>query len=85
VVLNQVREFSQVELGLAVQSSIRKYFQINAELAGYLRYDKDLWQQFGQDQAAARSAAPFALRYAMEGVLSGILEHRPGNRSVAHG
>ena len=49
LVLNQVREYSQVELGLAVKSSMRKYFQINGEFAGYLRYDKDLWQQFGQD------------------------------------
>ena len=85
VVLNQVREFSQVELGLAVKSSMRKYFQIDGELAGYLRYDKDLWQLFGQDQTSVRSATPFALRYAMEGVLSGILEHQPVREGAAHG
>ena len=85
VVLNQVREFSQVDLGLAVKSSMRKYFQIDGELAGYLRYDKDLWQQFGQDQTSVRGATPFALRYAMEGVLSGILEHQPVREGPAHG
>jgi hypothetical protein len=74
-----------VELGLAVQSAMRKYFQINGEFAGYLRYDKDLWQQFGQDQATVRSATPFALRYAMEGVLGGILDHQPGRQGGAHG
>jgi flagellar biosynthesis protein FlhG len=85
VILNQVREFSQVELGLAVKSSVQKYLQIDAAFAGYLRYDKDLWQQFSQEQPALRSSGSFTLRYAMEGVLSSILDHPRGGEGVAHG
>jgi flagellar biosynthesis protein FlhG len=66
VVLNQVREFNQVELGLAVKSAVHKHFQLDARFAGYLRYDKDLWQQFGQDQPAIKGGASFALRRARD-------------------
>jgi flagellar biosynthesis protein FlhG len=83
VVLNQVREYSQVELGLAVKSSIQKYFQIHGALAGHLRFDKELWQRFGQDQPAAKGA-PFALRADLEGVLDGVLKHRPAGVEVSH-
>jgi flagellar biosynthesis protein FlhG len=82
VILNQLREFSQVELGRAVTSSVRKYFQIQAEFAGYLRYDKDLWQQFGPDRPAFKGLASFPLRYAMEGVLRCILDQGAGGDEV---
>jgi flagellar biosynthesis protein FlhG len=85
MVLNQVREFSQVELGMAVTSSVRKHFQIDGAFAGYLRYDKDLWQQFGQDQPAIRGGTSFALRHALEGVLSGILDHQHPEEGAARG
>jgi len=77
MVLNQVREYGQVDLALAVKSSVQKYFQIDSHFAGYIRYDKDLWQRFGQDSQAARSETPFALHHALESVLDGILDNRP--------
>lgn len=73
VILNQVREYRQVESGQAVNSSMHKYFQINGAFAGYLRYDKDLWQQFGQDHPTA-CAPSFTLHHALDGVLDGILK-----------
>ena len=84
LVLNQVREFSQVELGHAVTSSVRKYFQLEAEFSGYLRFDKDLWQQFGQDQPALRGNS-FVLRQGLEGVLASVLAPQPQEDGVAHG
>jgi len=77
VVLNQVREYRQVELGLAVKSSTDKYFQIKGAFAGYIRYDKDLWQQFGQEASAQNGQTFFMLRQALAGVLDGILSHQP--------
>ena len=84
LVLNQVREYSQVELGLAVKSSMAKYFHIEGAFAGYIRHDKDLWQQFGQEHHGAKGEASFSLHHAMEGVLDMILQHwRPGGE-LAH-
>lgn len=83
LVLNQVREFSQVELAHAVVSSVRKYFQIEARFAGYLRFDKDLWQQFGQDPPAGKGGHSFILRQGLEGVLTAILA--PQEEEAAHG
>lgn len=71
VVLNQVREFSQVDVGRAVASAMRQYFGIEGAFAGYLRYDKDLWRQLGQDQPA--SALSSALHQGIAAVLDGIL------------
>ncbi|MDR3672190.1 MAG: AAA family ATPase [Holophaga sp.] len=82
VVLNQVREFSQVELGQAVTSSVRKYFQIQGDFVGYLRHDKDLWQQFGPDRPAFKGVASFPLRFALEGVVGRILDGQPGRDEV---
>jgi len=63
---------------------VRKYFQVEAEFSGYLRFDKDLWQQFGQDQPALRGNS-FVLRQGLEGVLASVLAPQPQEDGVAHG
>jgi hypothetical protein len=50
-----------------------------------LRYDKDFWQQFGQDQPGLKGGIPFPLRHAMEGVLAGILDHQRLQEGAPHG
>jgi flagellar biosynthesis protein FlhG len=72
VLLNQVRDFGQVELGLAVTSAMHKHFAIDGRFAGYLRYDKDLWQRFAQGQPAATGAASFTLHHGLAEVLDGM-------------
>ena len=73
VILNQVREYRQVELGLSVQSSVRKYFDMDAAFAGFIRHDKDLWQAFGQDHAALSPDHSVTVHLALEGILAAIL------------
>jgi flagellar biosynthesis protein FlhG len=73
VVLNQVREHRQAEIGFAVKSSVGKFFNISAAYAGHVRYDKDLWQQFGQDTPALQRGASFTLRQDLEKITEGIL------------
>jgi flagellar biosynthesis protein FlhG len=77
VVLNQVREYRQVEVGQAVKSSIQKYFQIDGAFAGYIRHDKDLWQNFGQEHPALTREHSFTVHLAMESVLAAILKNHP--------
>jgi len=78
MVINQVREYRQVEVGLAVKSSVQKYFQIETAFAGYIRHDKDLWQNFGQDHPALGHERSVTVHLAMEGILSSILTTQPG-------
>jgi flagellar biosynthesis protein FlhG len=75
VVLNQVREYGQVEFGQAVKSSMAKYFHLEGQFAGYIRYDKDLWQQFGHDHPGGKGEPSYTLHHAMQGILDGILGH----------
>jgi len=77
MVINQVREYRQVEVGLAVKSSVQKYFQIETAFAGYIRHDKDLWQNFGQDHPALGQERSVAVHLAMEGILTAILATQP--------
>lgn len=74
IVLNQVREYRQVELGLAVESAVNKLFLIDATYAGHLRYDKDLWQQFGREVPAIHPGTAHTLTQDLERVTSAILE-----------
>jgi flagellar biosynthesis protein FlhG len=74
VVLNLVREHRQAEIGLAVKSTVGKFFHITAAYAGQVRYDKDLWQQFGQDTPALHRGGSFALRQDLERITEGILK-----------
>lgn len=74
VVLNQVREHRQAEIGLAVKSAVGKFFHITAAYAGHVRYDKDLWQQFGQDTPALQRGSSFTLRQDLERVTEEILK-----------
>ena len=77
VVLNQVREYKQVEMGLAVKSSIQKYFQVHGAFAGYIRHDKDLWQKLGQEHMVIGGDNSFMLHQALGGVLDLILANQP--------
>jgi len=64
LVLNQVREFRQVETGQAVASAINTFFHARGSLVGYVRHDKDLWQRAGS----------FNLRSELERILDAILK-----------
>ena len=77
MIINQVREYRQVEVGLAVKSSVQKYFQIETAFAGYIRHDKDLWQNFGQDHPALGQERSVTVHLAMEGILGSILATQP--------
>lgn len=69
LLLNQVRDFSQVELGLAVTSAMHQHFGVQGRFAGYLRYDKELWQRSGQGPAV-----PFPPLQGLAELLDGILK-----------
>lgn len=77
VVLNQVREHKQAEVGLAVKSAVGKFFHITSAYAGHVRYDKDLWQQFGQDTPTLQRGGSFTLRQDLERITEGILKAQP--------
>lgn len=74
IILNQVREYRQVEMGLAVESAVNKLFRIDATYAGHIRYDKDLWQQFGREMPAISQGTAFTLHQDLERVTGAILE-----------
>ncbi|HWQ08498.1 MAG TPA: AAA family ATPase [Holophaga sp.] len=76
VVLNQVREPRQAEIGLAVKSTVGKFFNIAAAYAGHVRYDKDLWLRFGQDGPALHHGSTFTLQQDLERITEGILAAR---------
>jgi hypothetical protein len=56
---------------------MHRYFGIDGRFAGYLRYDKDLWQRFAQGQPAVTGAASFTLHHAMAELLDGMLKAPP--------
>jgi flagellar biosynthesis protein FlhG len=76
IILNQVREYRQVEMGLAVKSAVTKFFHMMADFAGYVRYDKELWQVFGQNAPPSQRGISFGLEQDLEGVTGGILKAR---------
>jgi len=51
VVLNKVRDYHQIETGLAIKSMAEKYLGIAASFSGHVRYDRDFWDRLLQDQA----------------------------------
>lgn len=73
VVLNQVREYRQTEVGQVVTSAVNKFFHIPAAYAGHVRYDKDLWQHLGQDAPVIHPGGSFTLRQDLEKITEGIL------------
>jgi len=77
VVLNQVREYRQTEIGQAVTSAVNKFFRIPATYAGHVRYDKDLWQNLGQDTPVINQGVSFTLRQDLEKITEGILKALP--------
>jgi flagellar biosynthesis protein FlhG len=76
MVLNEVREFRQVDQGQAARSAVTKFFHVPADLAGFIHHDKDLWHQFGQGPALVLKGASFVMTHDLESVLDGILKSR---------
>ena len=74
LILNQVREYRQVEVGLAAKSAVNKFFHIRAAFAGYIRYDKELWHQFGQGVPPMQRGASIGLEHDLEVVTDNILK-----------
>ena len=77
IILNQVREYRQAEIGLAVSSAASKAFKLFASFAGHIRYEKDLWLRLGQDVPVIHPGVPFNLRQDLEKITDDILlSHR---------
>ena len=73
LILNQVREFCQTEMGPAVTSAASKCFQVSAAYAGHIRHDKDLWLRLGQERPVIHPATAFSLRQDLEKVTEAVL------------
>ncbi|BDU77473.1 nucleotide-binding protein [Mesoterricola sediminis] len=76
LVLNEVREFKQVEMASAARSAVQKFFGIPVDFAGFVHHDKELWHLFGQGASPVLKGASFAMNHDMESVLEGILKAR---------
>ncbi|BDU73615.1 nucleotide-binding protein [Mesoterricola silvestris] len=76
LVLNEVREFRQVDQGRAARSAVVKFFHLPTEMAGFIHHDKDMWNQFGQGSSLVLQGASFALRNDLDSILEGILRTR---------
>jgi len=80
LILNQVREYRQVEMGLAVKSAVNKFFHIPTGFAGYIRYDKELWHQFGQNMPPTmQRGASIGLEHDLQVVTENILNAQKGS------
>lgn len=77
VVLNQVREFRQTEIGPAVSSAASRSFRVAANYAGQIRFEKDLWLHLGQDKPVIHPGVAFTLRQDLGNIADGILKAHP--------
>jgi hypothetical protein len=59
---------------MAVTSAVNKFFHIPATYAGHIRYDKDLWQHFGQDTPVIHQGVSFNMRQDLEKITESILK-----------
>lgn len=76
LVLNEVREYRQVDLALAARSALGKFFHLASDFAGHVHHDKDLWHQFGSGATLVLKGASFAMTHDLENVLEGIQKAR---------
>lgn len=74
LVLNQVREFRQTEIGPSVSSAATKFFQIATTYAGHVRFEKDLWQRLGQEAPVIHQGSSFSLRQDLDKITENILK-----------
>lgn len=84
LVLNQIRDMSQTEVGVAVSGAIQRFLGLPAACAGHVRHEKDLWRRPGPDVPVLHPGAAFTLRQDLEAVTEAILAARVGPRD-AHG
>jgi len=61
-------------MGLAVESAVTRLFRIEATYSGHLRYDPDLWQQFGRELPAISQGTASTLHPDLERVTEAILD-----------
>lgn len=78
LVLNEVREFRQVDAGMAARSAVQKFFRVPVAFAGFVHHDKELWHQFGQGGAPVLKGASFSMAHDLDGVLDAILKAHAG-------
>jgi flagellar biosynthesis protein FlhG len=73
LVLNQVHDYVQVEMGPVTTSMVRKFFRITTDFVGHIHYDKELWHQFGPGGLPIQRGGSFSLKQDLEMILHGIL------------
>lgn len=76
LVLNQVHDYVQVDMGAAAASMVRKYFRMAADFVGHVHYDRELWHQFTPGGLFMQKGGSFSLRQDLELILAGILREK---------
>lgn len=73
IVLNQIRDFSETETGLAVKSMLLKFMGISANYLGAIRYDRSLWSRLKYRDEYINKDSASRLIPEVEGIVSKLL------------
>jgi len=76
LVLNQIRDMGQAEVGVAVSGAIQRFLGLPAVCAGHVRHEKDLWRRPNPDTPVLHHGAAFTLRQDLDAVAGAILAAR---------
>lgn len=76
LVLNQIRDMGQAEVGAAVSGAIQRFLGLPSVCAGHVRHEKDLWRRPGPDTPVLHQGAAFTLRQDLDAVMASILALR---------
>lgn len=73
VVLNQIRDFSETETGLAIKSMLLKFMGIQADFLGAIRYDRSLWSRLKRRDEYINMDSASRLIPEVEGIVNKLL------------
>ncbi len=74
IVLNQIRDFSETEAGLAIKSMLLKFIGIQSDFLGAVRYDRSLWSRLKRQDEYISFDSASRLMPEVEGIVNKLLQ-----------
>jgi len=73
IVLNQIRDFSETETGLAIKSMLLKFMGIHSVFLGSIRYDRSLWSRMERVDEYINKDTASRLMPEVEGIVGKLI------------
>ena len=76
IIMNEVKNDQQIEMGFSTKSVLHKYFEIDARYVGYIHYNEFFWKFVKESATFRQITSPVSTSAEMRSIVQHLVEDK---------